>query len=682
VSCLPEPVVFRLLDGIVGWDAVDASGLAGLDDTLAGVILASADPDAIDPASLLPMLPPARLAPGCGRCAWWLVTPVPSRLLRLACGVRPGPCDDPFPCNEAFVVVPCLPDLVAGVAVAARRHLVAVSDGGASEVRILGASGAELLAVIPLAAPGALAFCAHGELLVAAGGTRPRLLRFSLSGAPLGERPEPLPLAAAAVDRMAFAPDGTLWIVMAAADGALSLWRSGNDDPPAFVHADIDELANQFAATTLVAAGADGFALRSGATDPACWFDAYGRPTAPRPPTPPIARATQGQLLTLPIDSGIPRCRWHRVRIEADVPAGTTLSIAVATSETADPATQGDAGGEIGWQGFPAGVPHPDDWESAPQGALDFLSLQPPGRYLFLRLRLSGNGTATPVVHRIRLDLPRSTSLEHLPPVYREEPRAEEFTERFLSLFDASIEELDRTIERLPALLDTGAVPEGVLPWLASFLDLSFEPSWTAERRRALIAATPQLYRQRGTKEGLAATVRQVLDVEPVIQELAAERAWGALSRNAQLGSVRLFGRKRARFTLGASPLGAAPLRSFGDPALDSLSDAAWRLRVLVPAGNLPREVLKARLATLLDSQKPAHTLVSVRVGGGGLVVGTWSAVGIDTALVPLPAPVLGGPGGNARLSRCTVLWPRRDGSRGDFSVGRGAATGLNTLLT
>src|SRR5207245_4837689 len=108
--------------------------------------------------------------------------------------------------------------------------------------------------------------------------------------------------------------------------------------------------------------------------------------------------------------------------------------------------------------------------------------------------------------------------------------------ERFLSLFDASIEGLDRAIERFPAMLDASAVPEAVLPWLGTFLDLAFEASWTASRRRALLAATPGLYRRRGTREGLAEAIRQVLGVEQVIQELAGERAWGALEHSAQLG--------------------------------------------------------------------------------------------------------------------------------------------------
>jgi phage tail-like protein len=679
MSCLAEPVIFRLLDGITGWDPLDSTGLEGLDDIRDGLVLARVSPNAVDPSMLLPYMPPARLANGCGKCAWYLVTPMPSRLLRLACGVKPPACTEPYPCNQAFVPIPCLEDFADGVAVAAWRHLVAVSDRGAGVVRIFSASGAELLATIAIDEPGALTFTTCGELIVAVGGATPKLLRCSLSGTVIGEWPAPLPVFPGSVDRLAFAKDGALWLVMAAPDGALSLWRATRA-APTFVAGDARDLAAHFAPTTLVRTSEGGFCLRDGPTGPTCCFDWYGWPITDLPAPAPIARARQGQLLTLPIDSGRPRCRWHRVRLDATVPAGTTLSVAVATAEDPSTPAQGDALGEIGWETFPAGFPHPTDWDVAPQGSLDYLVRQPPGRYLHLRLRVSGNGTATPVIHRIRLDFPRTTSLEYLPPVYREEPRAEEFTERFLSLFDASVETLDRAIERFPALLDGEAVPEGVLPWLGTFLDLAFEPSWSATRRRALLAATPLLYRQRGTKDGLVAAIRQVFDVEPVIQELAAERAWGALSRSAQLGSVRLFGKARARLTLGTSPLGGAPMRSFGDPALDPLSGAAWRLRVLIPAMASAPSDLRDRLTRLIESQKPAHTIVTQRVGGSGFVVGSWSTAGVDTVLAPLPAPILGGPSGNTRLSRATVLWSRRGGSRGAFSVGRTAGVGIHTV--
>ena len=109
-----------------------------------------------------------------------------------------------------------------------------------------------------------------------------------------------------------------------------------------------------------------------------------------------------------------------------------------------------------------------------------------------MRLRLTGDGKATPVVRRIRLDFPRVTSLEFLPPVYREQPDAEDFTERFLSLFDASIAELDRAIERAPALLDADGVPDEVLPWLGSFLDVAFDRAWDAGTARDAFCAQCQ----------------------------------------------------------------------------------------------------------------------------------------------------------------------------------------------
>jgi hypothetical protein len=217
-------------------------------------------------------------------------------------------------------------------------------------------------------------------------------------------------------------------------------------------------------------------------------------------------------------------------------------------------------------------------------------------------------------------------------------------------------------------------VPEALLP-ARHLPDLAFEASWTAERRRALLAAAPGLYRRRGTREGLAEAIRLVLGVDPVIQELAAERAWGALSRTARLDSVRLFGRARARLTLGASALGTAPLRSFGDPDLDPLAAPAWRLRVLIPTPGAPPPALQDRLTRLLDSQKPAHTLVTTRVGGSGFVVGSWSAAGVDTLLAALPAPVLGGPG-EACASRGRRCSDAAGGARGPLSVGRSAAVG------
>jgi hypothetical protein len=80
-------------------------------------------------------------------------------------------------------------------------------------------------------------------------------------------------------------------------------------------------------------------------------------------------------------------------------------------------------------------------------------------------------------------------------------------------------------------------------------------------------------------------------------------------------------------------------------------------------------------LRRLVAAQAPAHAVGGVRVGGSGLVVGSWSAVGIDTALAPLPAPVLG----SGRLRRALVLWPARGGGHG-IAPDRSALVGVSTV--
>jgi phage tail-like protein len=358
------------------------------------------------------------------------------------------------------------------------------------------------------------------------------------------------------------------------------------------------------------------------------------------------------------------------------VPEGTAVRVAVAVTE--EPGTE---------PGSDAPSLDPGDWQEAPDATQDFLVDQPPGRYLFLRLRLSGDGVATPVVRRVRLDFPRTTSADLLPAAFRQDPAADDFTERFLSLFDSSLAGIDRVIERYPALLDPGGVPEEALPWLAGLLGLAFEAGWDAATRRALLVAAPELYRRRGTAWAMREVVRIVSGVEPVIEELAAERNWLRLGAAGGLGSGRLFGRSAARFRVGASALSTAPLRSYGDPYADPLGAHAFRFRVaLPPHGRTP--VAEAALRRLVGSQAPAHTAATVRTGGRGWVVGVWSAVGVDTAFVALPPPVLGpaGPGAPpsagrpVRLGRHSVLASSRRGPHRGLAVGERAVVGVDTV--
>jgi phage tail-like protein len=665
VSCAPGPPTFRLLDHLVGWDPLDVCRLTDPDDP-DGIRLARTSPPGLVRGDLLPWLPDPRLAAGCGRCAWYLATPHRGLLRRDPCGgwgpVWPPDCD-PGLAGHPLVL-------------AARGHLLAAASPEA--VYLWRREGGQLVAVIP-GHPAALALTGWGEILLARDGSTD-LARFDLAGVPRGRIVTGM---TGNVQALATGRDCTIW-ALTDTGGTLQLWRGERGSPGAFQQATLGDLAAAVDRTSLTAASGQGFCLAEPGPDgdqvTSC-FSWDGQPLDRIDPGTPRL-ATAGQLLTTAIDSGQPRCRWHRVRVDADVPAGTSVTVAVATTE--DPTPPGTSAGP-GPDGYPAGPLNPDDWQQARAGSADFLVDQPPGRYLYLRLRLTGDGLTSPAVHRIRLDFPRITSADQLPAVYTQDPAAADFTERFLSLFDAAFEEADRAVERYPALLDPAGIPDEVLPWLGGLLGLAFDPGWDAAIRRELLVAIPGLYRGRGTPAALRQAISIVFGVDVTIQELAADRNWAGLNRTSRLRGSRLFGRSRARFRVGGSALSTAPIRSFGNPDDDPLTAQANRIRVLVPPAPGRGEPDLAALRRLVERQAPAHTVVAVRPGGQGLVVGVWSAVGVDTVLAPLPAPVLGrdtpaGTGRAVKLGRHSVLWPAARGSLTGIRVGTGPAIGIHTV--
>lgn len=683
MSCASGIKKFRLLDAYVGWDPSSVEGLIGVDDP-AGLRLAAIDPGAVDPSQVDPFIPPALLTPGCDPCTWYFGARSKSsdklgRLLQL------NHCSWGW---EEFHSCGCTSPVFGRiVGVAFLKHRLAVADifrgqqstGGQKRTRVFRVGDGRILAEMPAAGP--LAFRQSGELWI---GGKEQILRFTAEGAPVGKIELNTGLT---VNRMAEGSDCRIWVLVETASGSYQILVIGSDGIP--VPTTLDELAQAFPRTHLAVTSPEGFCFDwpvSEGLPTRCCYDWHGGclPGDAIVPTAGPALERYGQLLTLPLDSEVEGCRWHRIRVDADVPAGTSVSVVISTSADIINPAQGAPWPEPEWAPFQAGAPFLSDWQAASEGSLDYLVRQPAGRYVYCRIRLTGDGVRTPVVRRVRLDFERVTSLDYLPAVYRETPEAEDFTERFLSIYDALLEHLDSVIEAAPALLDSGDVPSEALPWIASFYSLVFERDWTEQQRRRLLKALPRLYRQRGTPQGLIGAICEIFGLEAnelAIQELPFERAWGGLNGNFNLGQSRLFSRAKARFRLASSPLGQAPLKNLGNPALDAHGTHAHRFRVqTAPVGEYG-PVEPDALTKLVEAQKPAHTwMTSVDSGGGAFVLGTAVVLGADTILGAPEPPALGR-GGNVRLSRQTVLWPSSKGSRQGFTVGDALCAGENTRL-
>jgi phage tail-like protein len=189
-----------------------------------------------------------------------------------------------------------------------------------------------------------------------------------------------------------------------------------------------------------------------------------------------------------PLDSGISRCHWHRIVIDAYIPVNSTLTISFYTSETEETT---------------------NNWTDVIifKENKDALIQVPNGRYLTLKIDFHREeGVETPVLKQVKVYYPRLSYLRYLPAVYQENAESKEFLERFLSIFESSLYDSEETISRLPMYFDPMAALEDFVPWLASWLSLDLY-ELLGDRNREFILRATEFYKQKGTVSGLASFV-------------------------------------------------------------------------------------------------------------------------------------------------------------------------------
>lgn len=93
---------------------------------------------------------------------------------------------------------------------------------------------------------------------------------------------------------------------------------------------------------------------------------------------------------------------------------------------------------------------------------------------------------------------------ESLPAVYAED----QFAQRFTGALDEVLAPVFAVLDNWPSYLDPALAPEDIVDWLATWVALPIDDSWSMERRRELVASAVELHRWSGTKKGLAEHVR------------------------------------------------------------------------------------------------------------------------------------------------------------------------------
>ena len=175
--------------------------------------------------------------------------------------------------------------------------------------------------------------------------------------------------------------------------------------------------------------------------------------------------------------------------------------------------------------------------------------------------------------------------LEFLPEMYERD----EFTSRFLMLFESFWKPISQQIDQIENYFDPDLTPREFLPWLSSWIGLPVDNSLPVPRLRKLLNQAMHLFQCRGTLRALKSTL-----------EIYTE------------GEIDILERRANNFVLGpGSALGAAiALGRANQP--DSIS-----VKMRLPRAELARmqfseEMYQRKMIEIIRALVPAHTVFDV----------------------------------------------------------------------
>src|SRR4051812_16911068 len=120
----------------------------------------------------------------------------------------------------------------------------------------------------------------------------------------------------------------------------------------------------------------------------------------------------------------------------------------------------------------------------------------------------------------IRVEIATRPWIQYLPGIYQDaDEENADFLQRFLMISAHLTVGIEESLEFVHELFDPRITNAKWLPWLASWLAMPLLEGWDEEKRREIIQRTPELYRKRGTAEGLKLALRLFADVQAEIHE-------------------------------------------------------------------------------------------------------------------------------------------------------------------
>lgn len=413
-----------------------------------------------------------------------------------------------------------------------------------------------------------------------------------------------------------------------------------------------------------------------------------------------------GQVKAL--DAGASGTEWHRLYLEASIPANCNIKVLVAATETGSPpdddfdwhehqfgravAHEPANGTPRGaWVPFDSEIPfHPGmipyPLEENHTGLFTVLlqrSNRPvrtlKGRYLHIRVKLSGDGRTTPELFALRAYAPRFSYLNrYLPRLYHEscfgrdadsvippgEPRRgtpPDFMERFLDNFEGVLTLIEDRVAASWLVTDPTTAPQEALPWLGTWIGMEPESAYPEKSQRRLLQNAAKLHRQHGTVEGLTLALNIATNdaVEKgeviIIEDWRMRRTFATIlgadlrdeenpllaglsvSGNSYVGDTLFLGGAHKDEFLALYRGSVMEGESETENVVDFLDRFAHSVTILVHEEVKPQNL--GLIHKVARSEIPAHVAIRVVSATYSFMVGIASLIGLDTYLAEEVAP-------------------------------------------
>ena len=286
-----------------------------------------------------------------------------------------------------------------------------------------------------------------------------------------------------------------------------------------------------------------------------------------------VRQHTSGFICLRAIDSGQSGFAWKRIQVGCHLPEGSTLRVYAYASDSRNWGM---------WPDLDQALPDLEGGEAQTLRVLselfgeaaghseDFLANRT-GRYLWLMLELMSSGAENPVIDSVTIWMGGDHMADYLPALYQ----GDDFTERFLSVFNSIYLDMERQINDLPRLLDCVETNDGMLRSLSSWVCLNAERSTVEELRRWIPTALDD-YEDMYTVEGIKRSVKRLTGREPVIIEHHSIDPNDPVCINPAVNR-RLYGDDPFKFFV--------LLEEDTFPSRDRMEDFLAQMRLLIPAG-------------------------------------------------------------------------------------------------